>query len=263
MRARGSNPRGGPSRGSPARSPGGGTHRGGRQPTRVTRRDGRGAPNRVVTVPLEFRRQTLDPERRRLATVWKNETGCEVIPHSEPGPARTIITQFELYGTGDKLDQATQRIEGWIRQSVTKSSETTAWAKIPAHIAKDWSHDYNQKEQDEWKKKFTGDVKEEESYIYKSLVLDKSVISNSPFTKCLQVTMDWPKELRDAEVMMKDAFGPGLVNLDPIRMSEEVFIRPGMPIVALESMSMPSLTFSSGDEPARDTWIRHQPRSVC
>jgi hypothetical protein len=142
MRARGSLPRGdtsrgglqgGTSRGSPQR---GGTFRGRGQSDGNNLHGKRArAPNRVIIVPVEFQRQTKDSERSRLITAWKTETGCEVVPR---GSDRFVITRFELFGISDKLDKATQKIEEWIRYSVTKTPETTGWAKLSAHIPKDW-----------------------------------------------------------------------------------------------------------------------------
>jgi hypothetical protein len=137
MHARGSLSRGGTSRGSPqGGSPRGGAIRG-RGQSGGNKLDGRRAraPHRVILVPVEFQRQTKDSERTRLIAAWKTETGCEVVPY---GADRSIITRFELFGTSDKLDKATQKIEEWIRYSITKTSETTGWAKSSAHNRKDW-----------------------------------------------------------------------------------------------------------------------------
>jgi hypothetical protein len=54
-------------------------------------------------------------------------------------------------------------------------------------------------------------MKEEEARIYKSLI-----------------TVNWPVDLHEADVTMKDAFGASLAKLDPIRMDDEVFIKAGM-----------------------------------
>ncbi|KAF2447626.1 hypothetical protein P171DRAFT_482353 [Karstenula rhodostoma CBS 690.94] len=199
MRARGSPSRGSTSRGGPR---GGGAFRG-RGQSNENNRDSRRAPNRVIVVPTEFRRHTKDSERTRIITTWKNETGCEVIPQlqAEKGPGRSIITRFELFGTSDKLDKVTQEIEEWIRYSATKTSETTGWAKLSAHIPKEWYQNHMEREQDDRKKKFLKDMEENETTTYKSL------------------------DLRDSEVTMKDAFGTGLAKLDPIRLDDEVFIK--------------------------------------
>ncbi|OAG13047.1 uncharacterized protein CC84DRAFT_1227927, partial [Paraphaeosphaeria sporulosa] len=167
--------------------------------------DNRRAPNRVILVPAEYRRETKSSERMRIITTWKNETGCEVLPQllSEDGSGRSagVIVKFELFGTTEKLDKATQKIEEWIRYSVTKTSETTKWVKLPAHIPKDWYHEHMRREQNERRKKFLRDMGEDE------------------------VTVDWPQDLRGSEFTMKDAFGAGLGKLDPIRMDDEVFIK--------------------------------------
>ncbi|KAJ4353293.1 uncharacterized protein N0V89_005020 [Didymosphaeria variabile] len=224
MRAGGSPSQGSASRGGQRGSRGGGTYQGRAQST-VNNNRGKREPNRVILVPPEFRRQTKEIERARLIALWKSETGCEVIPQPEYGSGRLVITKFEIFGTTGNLDDAAQKIEEWIRYSVSKTSETTAWAKIQAHIPKDWSQNHLKQEHVERKKKFIEDMKEEETETYKRVVNYCVCSPPCPYTKYLQITVDWPSDLLEASLSMKDAFGANLAKLDAIRMDEEVFIR--------------------------------------
>ncbi|KAL1607781.1 hypothetical protein SLS60_002717 [Paraconiothyrium brasiliense] len=208
MRAQGSPSRGTASRGGQRGPRGRGTYRGRGQSTENNNQHGKRTANRVIGVPPEFRRQTKESERARLVALWKSETGCEVIPKPEYGPERLIITRFEIFGTTGNLDNAAQKIEEWIRYSVSKTSETTAWAKIQAHIPKNWSQEHLKQEEMVRKKRFTEDMDEEETETYKRMI-----------------TVEWPSDLLETNLSMKDAFGANLAKLDPIRMDEEVFIR--------------------------------------
>lgn len=134
--------------------------------------DKRRAPNRVISVPVEYRRETKYEERVRIVSTWQGETGCEVKPQLlvENGSGQSVITGFELSGTTEKVEKATQEIEEWIRYSISKTADTTAWAKLKAHIPKHWYQDHMRREQDERKKMFLRDMQEDEATIYKSLV---------------------------------------------------------------------------------------------
>ncbi|KAJ4296553.1 hypothetical protein N0V90_006598 [Kalmusia sp. IMI 367209] len=165
-------------------------------------------PSRVIVVPQEYQRQTLLRERERLINLWKTQTGCDVVIIGEG--SRDMITKFELYGTGHKLDKVAEEVERWIRVAKNKSAETTAWAKIGAHIPKDWFQDLVQRQRDERREKFRGVIANDEKSNFPNLI-----------------TVEWPEDLREQTppVMPKDVFGVRLEALDPIRMDDEVFIQ--------------------------------------
>lgn len=167
MRARGNSLRGGTSHGG-SRGGGASRARGQSYGNNIDKR----TPARIIHVPEELWRPTKDTERTRIVATWKNETGCEVIPQPQPehGSGRSVITKFELFGTTEKLDKATQKIEEWIDYSVSKTSETTGWANISAHNPKEWYQKHIETEQGYRKKKFLGDMPENEATTYKSLV---------------------------------------------------------------------------------------------
>ncbi|KAL5465953.1 hypothetical protein PMIN06_000295 [Paraphaeosphaeria minitans] len=222
MHARGTPLRGIPPRGSSSRggtvrgdSRGSGAYRGrgrgrGRGQSDGDHPDSRRTPNRVIRVPAEYRRETKDSERTRILMTWENETGCRIVPQalSEEGTGRSVIVKFELFGTTEKVDKAIQKIEEWIQYAITKNSETTRWVKLPAHNPKEWYQKHMERDQEERRKKFLREMGEDEAMTYKSLI-----------------TVDWPQDLRDSELTMKDAFGAGLAKLDAIRMEDEVYIK--------------------------------------
>lgn len=218
MRTRGGNMRGSANRG-------GRSNRGRGQSSNI---DGR-RPNRIINVPKESQRATVARERQMIETIWVTETGCRIVPQTAESTAGgLIITRFDLFGTGNNLEKAVQKVENWIRQAKTKSSATTAWAKTPAYDPKAWSEEYNQSQVQKRKMNFTKEMPVELSSVYNNVVCFALCFSIYTLTKPRQVRMQWPDDLRDAEVTMKDAFGTTFALLDSVRMEDEVFIKPGM-----------------------------------
>lgn len=131
-------------------------------------RDGR-RPDHTIKVPPEYERETFNLERERIATLWKTETGCEIVPQTTE-PRRLVITSFDIFGTGSNLERAIHKIEEWIRSSKTKSPATRVWAKTPAYDPKAWSKEWTEQQEQERKLKFTKEMPTEWKSIYKSPV---------------------------------------------------------------------------------------------
>jgi hypothetical protein len=111
-------------------------------------------PNRTVTVPLEYQRQTLTRERDTLVNDVQVETNCHVDPHLDQGK----IKSFDIYGAGSNLNKAVARINEWISNAHTKSRESAAWAKLPAYDANKWHYDRVEEKENESKQRFKGPV---------------------------------------------------------------------------------------------------------
>lgn len=143
--------------------------------------DGR-RPARIINVPVESRRKTWAQERRTMETVWVTETGCKIVPETSDA-MHSVITRFNLFGTGSNLEKAVQKVEQWIREAKNKSSGTTAWAKTPAFDPKVWSMNYIQNQNQQRKMKFTKEMPVELSAVYDKAVCIEILLSTRTMAK--------------------------------------------------------------------------------
>jgi hypothetical protein len=160
-------------------------------------------PAEEIDVPREYRRTTYQREADRLTHTWKVEYGCDVALWWE----QWRITKFAVYGTGAGLEKTIGEIHKWILKAKDKAKESSAWAKMPAYDVNEWWFEQVRSKEAARKEVFKGPVPEDDDLRYATEV-------------------PWPEELRtdDPPILPKDAFGPKLDKLDPLRVEHEVYI---------------------------------------
>jgi hypothetical protein len=97
-------------------------------------------PNKIVSVPLEFRRPSYSRERNLIVNDVKTSTGCDVVLHwnYQRDHDQGIIYQFDIFGTGAGLERAIRHVNQWILKAHSKSKDSAAWAKMPAFDPDKW-----------------------------------------------------------------------------------------------------------------------------
>ncbi|KAA8625044.1 hypothetical protein TUN199_02461 [Pyrenophora tritici-repentis] len=158
-------------------------------------------PNKVIPVPIEFRRRSQLRERDIIVNDVKTATGCEVIPQWDNGR----IQEFGIVGSGAGLDKAVRYINEWISKGNTRSAESSAWAKMPAFHSGNWHYEEAEQRERERKQQFKEPVPEDTSHLSK-------------------VTIPWPVALLDQEINPRDIFKNKLEALDAIRTNNDVYI---------------------------------------
>ena len=100
-------------------------------------------PNKVISVPVGFRRPTYAREREQIVSDVKASTGCAVIPHwnYKRDQDQSIIYQFDIFGTGTALEKAVRHINQWISKAQNKTKDSSAWAKTPAFDSNKWYYE--------------------------------------------------------------------------------------------------------------------------
>ncbi|KAF2131619.1 hypothetical protein P153DRAFT_336064 [Dothidotthia symphoricarpi CBS 119687] len=162
-------------------------------------------PNKVIPVPLEYRRKTLARERDVFVRDLEVKTGCEVELHWDQGR----ITQFDLFGSGAGVEKAVRHINQWISNAHVKSREAASWAKTPAFDANKWYYEEIEAMELEHKQKFKGPVPD----------------ASEDARQLLRATVDWPEDLSIQSITPRDVFGNKLEALDDaIRLQDEVFV---------------------------------------
>jgi hypothetical protein len=115
-------------------------------------------PNRVVSVPLEYRRQTLVRERDTLINDLRVETDCIVIPNGN----QTVIRSFYIFGSGSNVEKAVRHLNQWISKAHVKSIASSAWAKMPAYNSDKWYYNEVERLELERKQRFKGPLPQAE-----------------------------------------------------------------------------------------------------
>ena len=111
-------------------------------------------PNKVIAVPHEFRRHMWTRERDALVHDIKISTGCDICIHLD----QSVISQFELFGSGASLEKAVRHINQWITKAPTKSKDSAAWAKMPAFDPDTWYYNQVEAMEAERKQQFKGPI---------------------------------------------------------------------------------------------------------
>ncbi|EMD91375.1 hypothetical protein COCC4DRAFT_57592 [Bipolaris maydis ATCC 48331] len=162
-------------------------------------------PNKVISVPVGFRRSTYAREREQIVSDVKVSTGCAVIPHwsYRRDQNESIIYQFDIFGTGTALEKAVRHINQWISKAQTKTKDSSAWAKTPAFDPNKWYYEQ------------VDDLKQRHKQSFKEAPSEDDT---------LETVVHWPAELDDRDISPRDAFGNKLEFLDTLRTRNEVFI---------------------------------------
>jgi hypothetical protein len=113
-------------------------------------------PNKVISVPPEFRRLSHTREHENLVNDIKISTGCIVILQGEQGR----IYQFGIIGAGAGLEEAIQYINGWISNAHIKSKYAAAWVKMPAFDANKRYYEQGAEMEQRHKQRFKGPIPE-------------------------------------------------------------------------------------------------------
>lgn len=107
----------------------------------------------TIPVHAEYRRTT---HRRDCATLLDGiykDTGCIVVAHWD----QLTIRQFEVYaGAGSK--GAVAAINKWIARGHEKSTDSAAWAKLPAFNHAQWAQDAFERDEEDRMEFFLGPV---------------------------------------------------------------------------------------------------------
>jgi hypothetical protein len=111
-------------------------------------------PSKTISVPPEYRRETLARERDTLIYEILVEANCHVVPRWDQGKVKS----FDIHGTGRDLEKAVTRINSWIAKAYIKSKESSAWAKLPAYDPNKWYYDRVEEKELESKKRFKESV---------------------------------------------------------------------------------------------------------
>ncbi|PSN72821.1 hypothetical protein BS50DRAFT_169458 [Corynespora cassiicola Philippines] len=164
-------------------------------------------PNRSIEVSHEYRRPLTQIELERLIGQWKERTGCQV-KIVTAGKSHNAI-KFEIFGgSASDLDKASQEINDWIHKSNTRAFASQRWAKLSAFDFNNWWYEQLAEWKTTEKQRFKGPLPQGDE---------------GPHHK---VTVPWSEKLANCTppITPRDVFGNKLELLDPIRLSDEVYI---------------------------------------
>jgi hypothetical protein len=117
-------------------------------------------PGRILEVSPELGRSFQYFEVKRVVRVWKFELDCDVEPRFQNGR----LIRFEIFGPSANLDATYRDVKKWIDWSVTKTTASASWAKMPAWENRKWTEDKLRQEVKERKQVFRGPPPEDLSY---------------------------------------------------------------------------------------------------
>ncbi|ORY13515.1 hypothetical protein BCR34DRAFT_480841 [Clohesyomyces aquaticus] len=157
-------------------------------------------PNRVATVPVEYRRDMSKTDATLVGKRLSEQARCEIVPIISD----RHIASFHVFGPAPLLDDAMSCVNDWIENARAKTKASASWAKMPAFDNNKWYYDHVKEMEIKRKQQFKGEPPEG-AELYSDIV-------------------DWPKELRESGFDPMSVFGPGLAALDSIRTEDEVFI---------------------------------------
>ncbi|KAF2019000.1 hypothetical protein BU24DRAFT_326190, partial [Aaosphaeria arxii CBS 175.79] len=157
-------------------------------------------PSKVIRVPRELRPNTHYGTLNNLVKAWEAEAECRIIPKFDRGQ----ISEFGLHGSGAQVDAGIRTINKWIEKACSKTQKSSSWAKTTTFHPNEWYYGELDK------------MEMERKHVFKQLVPD----CEPPH----RISMDWPKDLTEANITPQICFGNKLDSLNPIRVNDEVWI---------------------------------------
>jgi hypothetical protein len=180
-------------------------------------------PNKVISVPHEYRRQTLVRECDTLIHDIRVDTNCVVIPHWD----QDTIKFFDVFGSGPGVEEAVRHLHHWISNARMKSMASSAWAKMSAYNFDKWYYEEVEKLESEKKQRFKESVPpaNDENAPNHAVCLTHS-FGRTRTNLTNKTVVDWPNVLSDQSISPRDVFGNKLERLDALRTQDEVWINP-------------------------------------